>query len=310
MDALDGLIRLAGDNLYPAIVRATALTLLASYPSDESTAAFNRALADVEPLIRQTALASLTVSTAETYVELVSPLLLDPVKAVRLEAGTRLAGTPPEMLKQYQQEALAETLAEYRETMLYSLDFPSAGYNLGNLSARLGDATSAEQFYLSALEIDDLFHPAKINLGILYNTTGRNAEAERVFREVLTSDPEQFEVAYLLGLLLAEMNRIEEAAVYLGIASDGLPVRSRAHYNYGLALQAVGRPNEAERAFLKALDNEPANYDYLYALADHYVKRQAWRQALTIADRMIEAQPENRLGSEIKTLAEQGTRTN
>jgi tetratricopeptide (TPR) repeat protein len=294
--------------LYPAIVRATALTLLASNPSEQSTAAFNRALADEEALIRHTALSSLNVSTAEAYVELVTPLLFDPVKAVRLEAATRLAGTPSEMLEQYQQDALTETLIEYREAMSYSLDFAHAGHNLGNLAARLGDASLAEQNYQAALEIDDLFHPAKINLGILYNSTGRNQGAEQLFREVLAVDPEQFEVAYLLGLLLAELDRIDEAVEYLGIASDGLPMRSRAHYNYGLALQAVGRLAEAERALLEALDNEPGDYDYLYALADHYVNREEWRRALSMADRMIVAQPGNRLGAEFRSLAERELR--
>jgi len=307
-EARDDLVRLAGDDLYPAIVRATALTLLASYPSEESTAAFNRALADEEALLRHTALTSLNVSTAEVYVELVAPLLFDPVKAVRIEAASRLAGTREDMLEQYQLDALEETLAEYRGTMSYSLDFPSAGYNLGNLYARTGDAAQAERYYLSAIEIDDLFHPGKINLGVLYNSTGRNAEAEQLFRDVLAADPEQLEVAYLLGLLLAELDRLEEAVEYLGAASDGMPERTRAHYNYGLALQAVGRQAEAEAALLKALDVEPRNYDYLYALADHYVKHQDWRRALPVADRMIEAQPGNRLGSDIRTLAERELR--
>jgi tetratricopeptide (TPR) repeat protein len=301
--ARDDLIRLAGDDLYPAIVRATALTLLGSYPSDESTRAFNRALADDEALIRYTALSSLNESTAETYVELVSPLLFDPVKAVRLEAATRLAGTPPEMLESYQQEALAEALSEYRQAMTYSLDFAHANYNLGNLAARLGDAATAEQYYQSALQIDHLFHPAKINLGILYNSIGRNQEAEQLLSEVIGADPEQYEAAYLLGLLLAELNRIEEAVEYLGHASDGLPMRSRAHYNYGLALQSVGRLTEAETAMQKALAVEPRNYDYLFALADHYVNRKLWRSALSMADRMIAAQPGNRVGSNIRTMA-------
>ena len=298
------LIRLAGDDLYPAIVRATALMLLASYPSDESTAAFNLALADEEALLRHTALSSLNESTAETYVELVTPLLFDPVKAVRLEAATRLAGTPPEMLEQYQQEALAEALDEYREAMSYSLDFANSGYNLGNLAARLGDASTAERNYGAALEIDDLFLPAKINLGILYNSTGRNQEAERLFREVLAADAEQFDTAYLLGLLLAELSRIDEAVEFLGIASDGLPMRSRAHYNYGLALQSVGRLPDAEAAMLRALDIDPTDFDYLYALADHYVDRGLWGRALDVADWMIAAQPGNRIGPDIRSLAE------
>jgi tetratricopeptide (TPR) repeat protein len=304
------LIRLAGDDLYPAIVRATALTLLGSYRSEESTEAFNRALADEEALLRHTALSSLNEAAAETYVELVSPLLFDPVRAVRAEAATRLAGTPPGMLEPYQQEALAEALAEYREAMEYSLDFAHAGYNLGNVAARLGDAAEAERNYRTALEIDDLFLPAKINLGILYNATGRNQDAERLFREVLEADPEQFDTAYMLGLLLAEMNRVDEAVDYLGIASNGLPMRSRAHYNYGLALQSVRRLPEAETALMRALNLEPTNFDYLFALADHYVNRRMWRRAVSIADRMLAEQPNNQVGSDIRAMAERELQRN
>ena len=49
-EARDDLVRLAGDELYPAIVRATALSLLGRYPGEESTRAFAVALADLEPL--------------------------------------------------------------------------------------------------------------------------------------------------------------------------------------------------------------------------------------------------------------------
>jgi tetratricopeptide (TPR) repeat protein len=124
----------------------------------------------------------------------------------------------------------------------------------------------------------------------------------------MEADSEQFEVAYLLGLLLAELDRIDEAVEYLGIASDGLPTRSRAHYNYGLALQSVGRLPEAQAAMVKALDVEPDDFDFLYALADHYVNRGEWRRALSIADRMTVAQPGNRLGADIRALAERGLR--
>ncbi|MBE0594825.1 MAG: hypothetical protein IH616_20765, partial [Gemmatimonadales bacterium] len=58
-EARDELVTLAGNTLSPAIVRATALTLLGGYPGPEATQAFDRALADEDPLIRYTALSSL-----------------------------------------------------------------------------------------------------------------------------------------------------------------------------------------------------------------------------------------------------------
>ena len=108
-EAGDKLIRLAGDELYPTIVRATALQLLGAYPgeaSGASAAAFNRALSDPEPLVRYMAVLNVNITEPERLFELVSPLLFDPVLAVRMQAAVRLAVLPRELLKPYHQEAL------------------------------------------------------------------------------------------------------------------------------------------------------------------------------------------------------------
>lgn len=303
-EARDQLIRLASDQLYPAIVRATALGYLSGYPSEGSTEAFNLALQDDDPLIRYTALSGVGAATPERVVELVAPLLFDPVKAVRIEAATQLADAPAAMLQPYQQQARTTALEEYERTMTYSLDFAFAGHNLGNLYTRLGDAARAERYYRSAIEIDDLFLPAKSNLAVLLNSQGRNDEAEALLREILEDSPEEDEAAYSLGLLLAEMERVDESVEFLGRASDGMPQRARAHYNYGLALQSVGRLTEAEVALQRALDVEPETLDFLFALADHYVKRGELQRALPLADRMIALHPQAPIGQQVKDYVE------
>jgi tetratricopeptide (TPR) repeat protein len=221
--AQEGLIRLAGDALYPAIVRATALSLLGGYPGEESTRAFAIALADPEPLLRHTAVNNVVADSPEELVELLAPLLFDPMRAVRMQAAVQLADAPHLLLKPYQQEALAGTLAEYRRAMEYSLDFAFAGHNLGNLAARLGDTAEAEKFYRMAIAIDDLFYPAKANLAVLLNARGENDEAEALLRSILDAYPEQHDVAYSLGLLLAEMGRYREAESYLARAAAAMP---------------------------------------------------------------------------------------
>jgi len=298
------LVRMASDTLYPAIVRATALSLLASYPGEESTAALRIALDDLDPLVRYTAVDAVAAASPEQLVGLVSPLLFDPVKAVRLEAAARLAGTPMGMLEPYQREALAAALAELKEAMEYSLDFSFAGHNLGNLYSALQEPELAESYYRTAIEIDDLFFPAKMNLAVLLNSMNRNAEADTLLREILSDYPEMHEAAYSLGLLLAEMQQYSEAAEYLKQASEGMPERSRAHYNLGLLEQVLGRNAEAEAAMLKALEVEPTNIDFLYALADHYLKRGDLELALGIAERMIAAHPDNDVGVQMKSFIE------
>jgi len=229
-EARDDLVRLAGDELYPAIVRATALSLLGRYPGEESTRAFAIALADPEPLMRHTAVNSIVASSPEELIELVAPLLFDSMKSVRMQAAVQLADVA-DQLKPYQREALASTLTEYRKAMEYSLDFAFAGHNLGNLAARLGDAAEAEKYYRTAISIDDLFYPAKANLAVLLNARGQNDEAEALLRSILEAYPEQHDVAYSLGLLLAEMGRYPEAEAYLARAVVGMPDHAGASRN-------------------------------------------------------------------------------
>jgi tetratricopeptide (TPR) repeat protein len=234
-EAAAELIRLASDQLYPAIVRATALTLLGGYPGEESTRAFAAALMDPEGLVRYTAVTNVVAGSQEELTGLVAPLLLDDLRAVRMQAAVMLADAPDAMLEQYQREARADALAEYRRAMAHSLDFAFAGHNLGNLAFRLGDPTAAERYYRTAIAIDDLFYPAKANLAVILNSQGRNDEAEALLRSILDADPQQFEAAYSLGLLLAEMGRYVEAEALLARAAAGMPDHPGAARN----LQAI-----------------------------------------------------------------------
>jgi predicted CXXCH cytochrome family protein len=301
-EAKGELARLAGDALYPAIVRATALRLLEKYPGDESTAAFNRALSDDDALIRFTAVERVNAEDPRTLKELVAPLLFDPVRAVRTQAAVRLAGLDDGLFKPYQREALEAAISEYEAAMTRSLDFASAAYNLGNLYARLKDAARAEKSYRTAIEIDDLFYPAKANLAVIYNTQGRNAEAERLLREILDAYPEQHESAYSLGLLLAEMNRLDEAAKFLAAAAEGMPERARVLYNLGLTCRKLGRTEEAEAALARATDLDPAEFDFMYALADFYVRRGEYRKAKPLVERMQQTRPGDPATREISAL--------
>jgi Tfp pilus assembly protein PilF len=301
-EARDELIRLAGDPLYPVIVRATALALLNAYPAEETTKAFQLALMDDEALIRRTALDSLNVTDPTSRQRTMAPLLYDPVKAVRIEAARLLAEQPSLQLGPDLRKVYESTLAEYQAAMEYSADFAFARYNLANLYVSLGEPNKAIQSYRAAIEIDGLFYPAKVNLAMLYDQKGEKKKAERLLREVLESRPDMHEVAYSLGLLLAEGKRYEEAAVYLDKAAKGMPQRARVHYNLGLLLQYLGRDSEAEKELTAALRIEPDNLDLLYAAADYYLKRGRLSEARRLAETMVEKHPANRLGHDLLGL--------
>jgi tetratricopeptide (TPR) repeat protein len=298
------LVRLSAHPLQPAIVRATALELLSRYPGAEAAAAVRAGVAASDPLIRHTAVTHLAVAEPGERAALLAPLLSDPVKAVRLAALSKLAGVPRELLKSYQQEAFDRALAEYQTAMEYSLDFASSGMNLGNLNLSLGRAAEAERYYRLALAIDELFFPAKMNLAVLLSGQGRNEDAERELREVLEAYPDNSEAAYSLGLLLVEMGRPEEGLGWLQRAVAAMPRDARAHYNLGLLLQQLGRLDEAERELRAALAEEPDSLEVLQALADFLLRRGRPSEALPLAGQMIAAHPDERVGHDLKALAE------
>jgi tetratricopeptide (TPR) repeat protein len=298
------LIRLASDPLYPVIVRSTALSLLEAYPGEETAHAYEQALLDDEALIRRTAVDNLHASNPKLQAELLSAMLYDPVKAVRIEAARRMTEISDPQLDSNQKMVFQAALDEYQKSMEYSADFAFGRYNLANLYANLRQPAKAVENYRAAIKIDNLFYPAQVNLAMLYNQMGNNKEAETLLREVATSHPEMYEVHYSLGLLLAEEKKYAEAANYLKQAATGLPGRSRIHYNLGLLLQHLDRDSDAEASLLKARELEPDNLDYLYALADFYLKRNKLQNARSMAIEMVKRHPDQRIGHDILNLIE------
>ena len=289
-----------------AIVRATALNALQAYADGRSQDLLQQALKDEEALIRHTAIDVIHAPEPQQIAELLAPLLADESRAVRQRSAARLATIGPEYLTAEQRVAMNEQLEDYVQSMRGALDFAATGLNLGNLYAAQGDSRLAEDYFRKAIDIDDLFFPAKMNLALLVAQQGNESEAELLFREVLESYPDQHEAAYSLALLLAGQNRLDESAGYLAQATTGMPANARAHYNYGLLLAQLGRDDEAEASLQAALDIEPRSFDYLYALADFYLKRSRAEEALELADRIIQAHPQQRFGYDLKAAIERG----
>jgi tetratricopeptide (TPR) repeat protein len=306
-DTVEILVRIADDILLPVVVRATAVSMLISYPEGKSIQALERALSDDESLIRHSAIRTLNLFALNENQRLrfAVPLLYDPVKAVRMEAAMCLSPLPKEMLKENEQKLFEIALAEYKDAMAYNGDFPQSQFNQGLLYANLGDLNTAEKYYKRSIAIDALFFPAKVNLAMLYNQEGENDKAEELLKQAFEIRPDLPDLAYSLGLLLAENNQLSEAVRYLKIAAEGMPGRARVHYNLGLLLQSRGQLPEAETYLLHALSIEPDNMDYLYALADHYLKRNMLSKAGLIAEQMVLSHPGERLGHDLLSFINQ-----
>jgi Tfp pilus assembly protein PilF len=297
--AREELIELLSDILSPVLVRATALSLLARYQGDDVHAVFRQTLASGEPLLRRTALLFLPPLSPEEQMQLVGPLLDDPVKGVRIEAARTLTRIPPDQLADRWQEPFKRAVAEFEEVALYSADFAASRLNLGALYSYQGQTDKAEEQFKKAVAIDRDFYSARTNLAVLYSRQGKNDLAEEQLRKALAVNPDLPDVNYSLGLLLSEQKQYQEAAKHLSKAAAGMVDNARVHYNLGQLLAFLRQDKEAESALLRTAEIEPGNMNYLQAIAEFYLARRKFSEAREIAKQMTAANPRSPLGRQL-----------
>jgi tetratricopeptide (TPR) repeat protein len=301
-----GLVEIVQSPLQPALVRATALELLAVEGAESLYELCAALLLAPESILRHAAVTHLPLLDPAEFAQQVAPLLADPAKAVRMAASSRLAAVDPTLLADYQLADLDRGFAEYRASMAANLDFAHAAMNLGTLSARLGDQTEAERYLRQALVVDDRFVPARANLAVLLAGGGRDAEATALLEEGVRLTPEEPELWRMLGLMYAGPPDPSRGLEPLRRAVELNPRDARAHYNLGLLMDQLGDLDGAERHLGAALEIVPRSPDFLYALAEHYLRRKMFDEVIPLADRLTELLPDQPIGAQMRQAAEAG----
>ncbi len=291
--APQALERLANDVSQPGIARASALSLLGGYMSPGAVQAVRRALGDEDPLVRMGALNALEGLEPLERLSLASPLLDDPVRSVRIEAGRVLAPVPREALSASQREALEGAIQEYIESQLAIAERPEAHMNLGLLFASRRQFAQAEMEYRKAMRLDSSFVAAHVNLSDLYRVQGRDEEGERVLREALEMAPRQASVHHALGLLLVRAQRLDEAMASLELAAQLEPENPRNAYVFGVALNSVGESRRALEVLDRAHQLHPSDRDLLLALVTISRDSGALESAIGYARRIVELAPDD-----------------
>jgi len=92
--ALPALLDLAQDSSSPALVRATAITLIEPMMRPEFLTAARLLLQDADPSVRIAALGLIEAVDPVNRVLAAAPLLADPIRGVRIEAARILADVP------------------------------------------------------------------------------------------------------------------------------------------------------------------------------------------------------------------------
>jgi protein O-GlcNAc transferase len=86
---------------------------------------------------------------------------------------------------------------------------------------------------------------------------GRMAEAEKLLRQVLQSNPDHADALHMMGVVALRFGRLDEAADLIGRALPSLQYLPEVHGNMGAVRHAQGRLDEAARHYRKALSIQP-----------------------------------------------------
>ena len=169
--------------------------------------------------------------------------------------------------------------------------------------------------------------PEAFNLALQHHQSGRLAEAESIYRQILAADPRHAESLHFLGVIAHQVGRNDLAADLIRqaialrpnfpaaynnlgtalLAADSLnaaaefleraatstdpAVRQRALYNLGLALSRSGDSAGAIASYRDALRSNPGDVNTHLSLADELRRAGQPAEALQHVNRAAELNP-------------------
>ena len=289
--ALPSLLALADDPATPSIVKATAVSLAQPNIRPDHLPVVGKLAGNFDPDVRIAALGMAERFEPTVRVQIVAPLLVDPVRGVRIEAARVLADVADDQLSSDQSRQREQVTNEYVASLQQDADWPAANVNLGNLRLRQGRPDEAIALYERALALDPRFAGAYVNLADTYRQSGRESDAEKILSRGLAQLPRSAELHHALGLLLVRKGASQAALTELAIAVKLAPESTRYAYVYAIGLNSAGK-RDAALAVLKTADvRQPFDLDILGALVS--INREAGntRAALPYARKLAEVLP-------------------
>ncbi len=265
-DADAALAALATDRDQPAILRATAISLLPMPPSQASAGAIGATLLDRDPLVRATALRALEGLHPRNR-QHAARFLADETRLVRIEAARALAPVPLEQIPPEARPAFARAWAELLDSERVAAERPEAHVNIAGLLLQRGDTAGALAAWRDALARDPGFLPALVNMADFESRRGGHAAVEALLARAIAANPTQAEVPYALGLARVRAGRAAAALDPLAAAVALAPGEPRYAYTLALALNGQGRQADALALLRSTLRAHPNHRDSLIASA-------------------------------------------
>jgi choline-sulfatase len=151
-------------------------------------------------------------------------------------------------------ERWRDAAAEYEKAAVRLPGDVEAWRGLGQSRVALRDGAGAVRAFEKLVSLAPGDAVAKMQLGEAYRDVGRNQDAVRVIREALAIDPKPAQYWNSLGTVLGAGGQMLDAERAFGEAAIREPANGLYPYNRAIALQQLGRRDEALLQVKRAAD--------------------------------------------------------
>lgn len=183
-----------------------------------------------------------------------------------------------------------------------------AWFNLGKARSMLGLGAEADEAFEKSFELNPerkaLAHAAE------HQKAGRLVEAEKVYRDILRTNPQNIDALRLLGTVALGAGRFHEAETLFRRAVAYAPDYVEAHLDLGRAAKEQHHLAEAIGHFERALQLEPDNLQANFLLASVLAPAARTYDAIAAYRKVLSLRPNHPgawlgLGHSLKTVGQQ-----
>ncbi len=292
-NGMTALQTLAKDTVYPEIARASAVSAMGNYVTPESIDDLLQFLNDDSSLVKSASIDVLNEINTTDYVNYFLPLLKDSKRSVRVKAFYAMSALDEIQIPKEYKDAYNIVRNEFETYLNTNADFVGGRIKRANYYFKKGNIQRAIKGYEHALVIDNINNIARTNLANLYYNNKQFTEAENAFKTIIEQEPEYGPTYYSYSLLLAELNRTQDAIEIIKKAIQYMPENIRCYYNLSLLYDKVNNFKDAEKTLINGLKIDSENESLLYTLAYIYSKNNENEDAKNIASRLLKINPQN-----------------
>jgi len=247
-------LQLANSLELSVIKRASAINLLPSSVGRLSGKQFLPWVQSVEPLVRLAAAQAGNLLPEPERKTVLSILLKDKYKAVRVAAANHLVG-----MKHSDFHSLQNAVEELFTANNVNSWRGEGNFNQSLIYSKQGKLKASIESLKRSISIDPYFDAAYVNLAETYRTIG-NAKLERdTLKQGLTTNPNSGPINYSFGLLEIRSGKNARAVGYFFKAKQSSSNNAQYAYLYFLSLDNAGKTKQALDEIMQSIDQYQSN---------------------------------------------------